>query len=461
VGGLASLDVGVLPALRVSVEGGPGGTPDVLRVGQLRGLECRAGRSTLRLSPGGGELVVGAGAQRAPLRDTPVHSKSPCGDGQRTGHEHGRPTSGALSVLERLEQVSHRGPARILIDTEPALDDTTHASGHAYLRRPGSSPTLHDRRGVLHKRVTPERELSAQHLPGHHAEAELVGRRTGGVAAELLGSHVGGGTQHGPGTGEAVSEGLEPRDGARVAFQRRDALLLLDSREAEVHHANAAVVADHDVLGLEVAVQEPDVVGCDHASSRAEQHVENLRPGSGRRRAPGLERLALDELHGHPDAPSMGPDVVNRDDVGVLQLGQRLGLAQQSCPMLGGSLAFAGLEEQLEGDLAVELGIVCGVDHPHAPGAQATENHVAPQHGPPLQRRIHLGWARTDGQTGIRHVRMNPRIIHRSPRISKSIDTTCFSDETSSCYRLSMITSASSRLVGILRAGCEAPIQGT
>jgi hypothetical protein len=34
--------------------------------------------------------------------------------------------------------------------------------------------------------------------------------------------------------------------------------------------------------------------------------------------------------------------------------------------------------EQLDGDLAVELWIVGGVDDPHAAGAERVEDHVAP-----------------------------------------------------------------------------------
>ena len=47
--------------------------------------------------------------------------------------------------------------------------------------------------------------------------------------------------------------------------------------QAEVHHAHTTVLADHHVVGLEVAVDEPRAVGRREPEARAAKHLEDLR----------------------------------------------------------------------------------------------------------------------------------------------------------------------------------------
>jgi hypothetical protein len=88
------------------------------------------------------------------------------------------------------------------------------------------------------------------------------------------------------------------------------------------------------------------------------------------------EGPAGDEFHGDVELAVVGVDVVDADDVGVGELGERLRLALQ--PLAGVLGAVGGeLGEQLEGDLAIELGIVGGVHDPHGPGAEPADHEVA------------------------------------------------------------------------------------
>jgi hypothetical protein len=145
--------------------------------------------------------------------------------------------------------------------------------------------------------------------------------------------------------------------------------------QAEVHDAHAAVVVDHHVVGFEVAMDQAGGVGGRDAAGDVGEHAQSFGPARGTILRPRAEGLAGDELHGDPDLLAVGADVVDGDDVGVRQLGQRLGLAQQAGPV--SALTAAGREDQLEGDLAVELGVVGGVDDAHGAGAEAVEEDVA------------------------------------------------------------------------------------
>ncbi|MBK7827693.1 MAG: hypothetical protein IPJ59_21235 [Nannocystis sp.] len=77
----------------------------------------------------------------------------------------------------------------------------------------------------------------------------------------------------------------------------------------------------------------------------------------------------------------MGADVVDGDDVGVGELGEGLGLAQEA--ELAG--AVRARTQQLERDLAVEVGVEGGVDDPHRAGAEAVEDDVAADHRAALE----------------------------------------------------------------------------
>jgi hypothetical protein len=80
----------------------------------------------------------------------------------------------------------------------------------------------------------------------------------------------------------------------------------------------------------------------------------------------------------------VGADVVDGDDVGVREAGERLRLAEQSGVRAGAAAAAA--EEHLEGDLAIELRVVGGVDDAHAALTERAEHDVAADLGGGLVR---------------------------------------------------------------------------
>jgi hypothetical protein len=76
----------------------------------------------------------------------------------------------------------------------------------------------------------------------------------------------------------------------------------------------------------------------------------------------------------------VGSDVVHGDDVRVRQTGHRLTLADEAGPACRG-LSIAGIvgirSKELHRELAIELGIVGGVDDAHAAFADLREDDVA------------------------------------------------------------------------------------
>ncbi|HEY0478808.1 MAG TPA: hypothetical protein VGD37_14920 [Kofleriaceae bacterium] len=124
---------------------------------------------------------------------------------------------------------------------------------------------------------------------------------------------------------------------------------------------------------------------------------------------PAGQRLATDELHGDEQPAVVGAGLVDLDDVGVGDLGQGLGLAQQPLVGLGGQGRAAA--NQLERHLAVKLLVVGGVDLAHGAGAERLE-----QDEPADPDRVGLAKQRgADGglaQVG-RDRRLGPRREHR------------------------------------------------
>ena len=189
----------------------------------------------------------------------------------------------------------------------------------------------------------------------------------------------------------------------------------LRAREAEIGHADPPVLAEQDVLRLEVSVHEPGFVRRLEASPRLDQRVQHLANGGAIGLDPLSQRPSLDVLHRDEDAIVDLADLIHGDDVGMGQLGHRLSFADEpiACRTVhdggihvprptevNGRLAGAAVEghrlgiqcasgdlrvdlevvaaEQLQRHLAIELGIVGQVDDAHAALTEQAQHHVVP-----------------------------------------------------------------------------------
>ncbi len=200
----------------------------------------------------------------------------------------------------------------------------------------------------LEQRVTAVRRLTGRDLVKNRAEEVDVGalgwRR---AAAEHLGRHVVRRSRH----HRRVGRDRQP---ARGVVVRHDG-------EAPIDDVDLAERADHDVLGLEVAVQHTAAVSEAHRVAHLERDtdvpLEEIVGAEARGDRGGVAdqlgpRDAVDLLEDDERRPvGVRHDVVDGDDVRVVEIAGHPRLAQE--PFGGARIAVLRLEA-LDGDLAVE-----------------------------------------------------------------------------------------------------------
>jgi len=260
-----------------------------------------------------------------------------------------------------------------------------------------------------------QRMHAVQRFVERDAEAELIAARVDVRAQQLLGRHVARRAEHGAGRGQideqrrAVRARHRSRTTQRVGGRRRPAPGIVDPEqragEPEIGDTHAAIAADEHVVGFEVAVQQADRVRRHQAARRLVKHLEDLAPRPRPALQPRRQRVALDELHRDVDVLAVrprggdartcagrrgSPDVVDRDDVRVVELGDRLGLALQARARLFRVRAEVRAQH-LERDLAIELGIVRREHVAHAAGAERRQHEVAADAIADRQRRQAAG----------------------------------------------------------------------
>ncbi len=216
---------------------------------------------------------------------------------------------------------------------------------------------------------------ASEHLVEHQAEREHVGAHVERLARGLLGRHVLGRSQHPAQLGRHEVVGGVAR-WQEVARPRELARRL---GQPEVQQLHVARRRDHDVLGLEVAMNDPLRVRGREPAGDLLAHRER----GGRVERPALQALtqvlAFDQLHGDVDAPVVLVDLMNHGDVRVRDCRRRPRLAEEALALL---LAARGVDQHLERHCAAELLVLGSVDDAHATFAQATHDVVVIQRRP-------------------------------------------------------------------------------
>ncbi len=162
-------------------------------------------------------------------------------------------------------------------------------------------------------------------------------------------------------------------------------LLDMEAREPEIGDARPAVLADQDVVRLDVAVDEPLLVRRREAAAGLDPRDERGLPRAGLLAAQVAERPAVDELHRHEHAPLVLADLVDGDDVRVREPGHHLRLAHEAGPILG---IEPPRRDELEGDAAVELRVVGRIDDAHPALAGLGEHREPPDARAGAQRFV-------------------------------------------------------------------------
>ena len=231
--------------------------------------------------------------------------------------------------------------------------------------------TGHPLRQHRHHRPA-KRHLPREALVEHAPERVNVAATVDGFAPHLFGTEVRWRADHLAGLGQPGVFGLAHRAG-----------------NAEVRHDGVAL-AEQDVLGLDVAVDDPGPVGIvqrvGHLAHDPECqiHRQGALPVE-----PIAERFAVDERH-HVEQDAGGrAGIMQRQDMRMLQVGGGLDLAQETFRAdRGGDL----LAQHLDGDLAIVLQIVGQVDGGHATRAELALDAVAvAQGGREAQHRVGVG----------------------------------------------------------------------
>ncbi len=132
---------------------------------------------------------------------------------------------------------------------------------------------------------------------------------------------------------------------------------------------------EHDVVRLDVAVDDAAAVGVGECTADVDENLANLRRGECP--APGEhagERLAAQELHDEVDHPPALADAVDGDDAGVLELGGGAGFALEALDELLVERQREG--KDFDGDVALELALARLEDDRHAPAPELVEDFV-------------------------------------------------------------------------------------
>ena len=226
------------------------------------------------------------------------------------------------------------------------------------------------RRHHTHER-TSKRQLQGQHFVEQRPERIDIGARVHGAAGDLLGRHIGRCSDRMSRLGNV---------GARLGLELGLAHQLGDTPIEKEHFA---VLADHDVGRLDVAMHDPFEVRI----FECERHLqENLHQAGHREAAQGPGVFSLDELkdvmkrrplhHGHRVVRELlfgDAHLVDGDDVRMAQLGENLRLFEKTpeLPLVD------TVSHRLEGDMAPQVLVENEKDFTHAAFAELAEHDVA------------------------------------------------------------------------------------
>ncbi len=155
-----------------------------------------------------------------------------------------------------------------------------------------------------------------------------------------------------------------------------DKLARCELGQAEVEHLHEAVAPDDDVLGLQVAMHDPERVRRADPGGNLDRDVERLPQRRRLRLQEVPQRVALDVFHRDERLTGGGlTERVDDADVGMVERGGRARFLLEASRARVVGAEVAG--EDLDRDLASELEVAGEIDDAHAAGAELPADLVA------------------------------------------------------------------------------------
>ena len=149
--------------------------------------------------------------------------------------------------------------------------------------------------------------------------------------------------------------------------------------QAEVEHLHGTVGSYLDVGGLQVAVNDPLLVGsfqCFRDLPRDWQClVERKRPT----RNSISEGLSFDQFHDEGERAARIFDAMNGGDVRMIEGGQHFRFALEPCKSLG--ISGERVRQDLQRNVALQPGVARAIDLAHAAGADGADDFVGTESG--------------------------------------------------------------------------------
>ena len=148
-------------------------------------------------------------------------------------------------------------------------------------------------------------------------------------------------------------------------------------RQAEIEHLDAVVLRDHDVVGLEIAMEDAPIVRrgqpFGHFRGNAQRVLRRQRLAVHQR----AQVLAVDQLHGDPGEALGVTRLVDGDDVGMIEGGGGPRFLFEPAQRLrtGGQLG----RQDLQGHFTTELVVSRTVDLSHPARTNYAEDLVLPK----------------------------------------------------------------------------------
>jgi hypothetical protein len=233
-----------------------------------------------------------------------------------------------------------------------------------------------DRAHRVGGRLAVERAVTREHLVEDRAEGEDVASRVGRLSPHLLRRHVAERAEHDARLGAR-------RGGRQIRLLAPAFLGVRQFRQTEVEDLEPAILRDEEVLGLQVPVDNPLLVGRCEAVRNLHRIVDRLALRESAVRKPQAQRLTLEQLGNDVGRAFEGADVVDRQDVRVVERPGRLRLLLEAAQPL--RIAREGGRQDLDRHVPLQPLVPRAVHLAHPAGAERGEDLVGAELRPSCQ----------------------------------------------------------------------------